>query len=243
MTVSEEGYATLMRNNRMRSLIFIIALQLLLACRMGTAPPVVTGPPICNAQHSWENYHLPDWALERPIQVLNTSSYEADLEAWNTLAGNPVTLTVDSGSGFTIEIRDGGDASSGWLGLASVWANSEGHISKGVVTMNMTVLAQYDSNVAAHVLAQEIGHILGLGHQRNADDSAMDDCQGRGAGWLRCLSSVEGMTPNPHDGEQLAEVYRHATGAPPPGCSAGTEFQIVLHSFSASDLGGDHVHS
>ncbi len=215
-------------------------LLLLAGCQLGTLPPVVTGPPICNAQHSWENYHLPHYAVEQPVVIANTSSYTPDLESWNTLAGNPITL-VDSGSGFTIEVRDGGDANSGWLGLASVWANGEGHISKGVVTMNLTLLAKYGPNVAAHVLAQELGHILGLDHQRGADDSAMDDCAGRGSGWLACLSSVAGMTPNAHDGEELAAKYQHATGAPPLTC-VGAEFQIVLHTFSAAD-GGDHEHS
>lgn len=198
---------------------------------------MVTGPPICNAQHSWENYHLPHYAVERSVVVHNTSSYVPDLESWNTLDGNPITL-VDGGTGFTIEIRDGGDANSGWLGLASVWANGEGHISKGVVTMNLTLLAKYDPNVAAHVLAQELGHILGLDHQRGADDSAMDDCQGRGSGWLACLSSEAGTTPNAHDGEQLATKYQHAVGAPPPSCVGG-EFQFVLHTFSAADGGTD----
>lgn len=219
-----------------------VALLLMAACQLGELPPPTTGPPICNAQHSWENYHLPHYAVESQVVVNNTSSYVLDLGAWNNLNGNPITL-VDSGTGFTIEVVDGGDANSGWLGLASVWANSEGHIARGVVTMNLTLLSKYGPNVAAHVLAQEIGHVLGLDHQRDADDSAMDDCQGRGSGWLACLSSDEGMTPNAHDGEQLAIIYEHATGAPPvPPTCAGGEFQIILHSFSATD-GDDHAHS
>ncbi len=209
----------------------IIAALLLTACQFGTLPPPTTGPPICNAQHSWKEYHLPNYAVESQVVVDNTSSYAPDLESWNTLQGNPITL-VDTGLGFVIEVKDGGDADSGWLGLASVWANSQGHITRGVVTMNLTLLARYGPNVARHVLAQEIGHILGLAHQRGADDSAMDDCQGRGSGWLACLSSDEGTTPNAHDGEQLAIKYEHVTGEPPiPPTCVGAEFQIILHTF------------
>ena len=213
----------------------LLLLLLLTACQLGKLPPVVIGPPICSAQHAWADYHLPHWAMEQPVVIVNTSSYTPRLLPWNTLEGNPVVLTFDSGNGFVIEIRDGGDVSSGWLGLASVWANGQGHISRGVVTMNLTLLAKYDANVAAHVLAQEIGHILGLDHQPDADDSAMDDCQGRGSGWLKCLSSSAGTTPNAHDGAQLAIIYDHAVDAVPPGSCDSEEFQIILHTFSAED--------
>ena len=220
-----------------RIAIRAFVLVLLASCQLGTFPPVVTGPPICNAQHSWENYHLPHWALQQPVIVHNTSSYVPNLQAWNALEGNPITLTVDSGNGFVIEIRDGGDADSDYLGLAAVWANSAGHISKGVVTMNLTLLARYDDNVAAHVLAQEIGHILGLDHQRGADDSAMNDCAGlSSSAWIACLNSEAGMTPNAHDGEQLAKIYSHVKDETQPPCSG----IFTVHTFM--DYEGEHGH-
>ncbi len=225
--------------------LLAITFILLAGCKITTGPttpPVPpAGPPVCNAQHVWENYHLAHDSLS--LVVVNTSSYEPDLEAWNSDT-HPIRLR-DSGTGFTITVKDGGDANSGWLGLASVWVNSKGHILRGEVTMNLTLLARYGPNVAAHVLTQELGHLLGLDHQRGADDSAMDDCQGRGAGWLSCLDSVAGMTPNAHDFEQLREIYAHVPGAPvppkPPTECEGSE-QLVLHVFPAED-GGDHDHS
>jgi hypothetical protein len=134
-------------------------------------------------------------------------------------------------------IEEGGNVDSGWLGLATL-TQVNGHIKTGAVTMNRELLKQYPPSVAAHVLCQEIGHIMGLGHQANADDSCMDDCQGRGKGWLACLSSPEGETPNAHDAEQLEILYSHTDGLRPPamGCSG----QILLHKFSATDDG--HVH-
>ncbi len=209
----------------------LLALTVLItSCKLGEAPaPTV----VCNEQHAWADYHLPDASL-KPV-VVNRSGYTPELEPWNDL-GTPVTLR-SSGSGFLIVVEEGGDRDSGWLGLASI-TQLDGHIKTGKVTMNRELLKQYPPNVAAHVLCQEIGHILGLGHQAFANNSCMDDCQGRGPGWLSCLSSTEGTTPNAHDKEQLDTIYAHTDGLRPParGCSG----QILLHEFSATDSGHSH---
>ncbi len=149
------------------------------------------GPEVvCSAQHVWEDYHLNHGSLSPG--VINTSSYTPDLAAWNDL-GTPVQLRND-GSGFAITIEDGGDAGSSWLGLASVRVGSGGHISSATVTMNRALLAKYDSTVADHVLCQEIGHLLGLDHQRNADDSCMDDLDYRlECHWPKLLSPCHNL--------------------------------------------------
>lgn len=206
-----------------------ITLLFLTACRFGdVAPPTI----VCSEQHSWEDYHLPHDSLS-PV-VLNESGYTPDLVGWNQL-GTPIELRT-SGDGFAITVQEGGDEGSGWLGLATVKVGAGGHIRQATVTMNRTLLAAYDPRVADHVLCQELGHLLGLGHQRQADDSCLDDCQGRGSGWLACLSSAEGTTPNAHDAEQLETIYAHAGDGKPP--TSGCVGSLVLHAFPVEGARG-----
>ncbi len=208
-----------------------LLLRWLAGCTFGAMPPPEVAPPVeCSSEvHAWNDYHLPHDALS-PV-VVNKSGYTPDLVAWNDL-DTPIRLR-SSGSGFVITVEEGGGAGSSWLGLASVRVDGDGHIQSATVTMNRTLLSQYGPNVAAHVLAQEIGHLLGLDHQRGADDSCMDDCQGRGSGWLACLSSEAGTTPNAHDAEQLRAIYSHAVGGPgPPPAACGSGARTVLvHQF------------
>ncbi|MGW8285740.1 MAG: hypothetical protein ACWGPR_08480 [Candidatus Deferrimicrobiaceae bacterium] len=191
-------------------------------------------PPttVCSAQHVWNGYHLPTGS--RAPTVINESSYALDLAAWNGL-DQPITLHDGTGGDFPIYVRDGGDADSPWLGIARVSPGPDGHIGYAEVEMNRTLLERYPDAVAAHVLCQELGHVLGLDHQRGANDSCMEDCVGRGGGWFACMSSDAGRTPNAHDAEQLRAIYAHEDGhgdQPPVQCSGS----VVLDSIGPGGI-------
>lgn len=205
----------------------VAVLMLLAGCRFVETPPTV----VCTETHEWGNeggaYHLPHDGLAARID--NGSNYAIDLQSWAGL-GIPLTLSETTGD-FTIDVIEG--ECVGCLGLASIRIGPGNHITRGVVTMNRAALDKYAAGTAEHVMCQELGHLFGLDHQRLADDSCMDDCQGRGGGqaWRDCLSSAEGMTPNPHDGEQLRKIYDHVvpdTGPPPGPKCVGS---ITLHTF------------
>ena len=208
---------------------YILAL-LVSGCGGIPMPPMPTMPPLCMAQHDWNGYHLGHDAMSP--SVTNTSGYELDLNAWNAL-GTPITM-LDGGGGFPIEVVEGGNASSGWLGIASVKLDSDLHIVSALVQMNRTLLNRHGPNAAKHVLCQEIGHILGLDHQY-ASDSCMDDCSRSGNG-RACLDNPEATTPNAHDAEQLRTIYSHVGESmpplpPPPMCLGDSASNITIHIF------------
>lgn len=164
---------------------------------------------VASADHSWSVYH---WSSDNlsPTVVDKTSSslYNVPLGVteWAFVADedgsaprSPIQPTLTTAKKGDISVREG--FSQTWLGIATIFLDG-GHITKGEVKLNTRYLEYYEANgypgIADHVLCQELGHILGLGHNRTETDTCMNDQAFIGA----ALTS-----PNNHDTVQLNIIY------------------------------------
>ncbi len=174
-----------------------------------------------SADHSWSVYH---WSSDNlsPTVVDKTSSslYNVPLGVaeWANLP-TPINPNLTDAKKGDISVREG--FSQTWLGIATIFLDN-GHITKGEVKLNTRYLEYYEANgypgLADHVLCQELGHILGLGHNRTETDTCMND---------QAFGGFDLTSPNDHDTYQLNLIYDgHAdtggtteTGNGGPPCS------------------------
>ncbi len=193
----------------------------------------------------WNGYHWPEDSRTVHVVDKTAGAYDVSphLAAWNAL-GAPVQFS--SAVGWEVVVEVGGDDDSSYLGLAQVKLGPNGHIRAGKVIMNRTALASAGlGNAAAdHVLCQELGHLLGLGHERDMMDTCMNDAVGARsrAEWKAILESEEGRTPNADDGRLLREKYplEGDVHDGPPGLAC--QGRLIVHKMPT--YGGDngHVH-
>jgi hypothetical protein len=150
--------------------------------------------------HAWGVYHWPSNHLS-PTVVSKTTSPLYDVpgvsQEWNNL-GTPIQLVMSTARKGDVTVSE--SSSAFWLGLATIYLDSSGHIVKGEVKLNTRLLKKYPPAVAAHVLCQELGHILGLDHNRDELDTCMNDTSAASNAW---------PYPNAHDAEQLNLAYNH----------------------------------
>ncbi len=201
---------------------------------------------MASADHSWNGYHWPGDNLS-PTVVDKTSSdlYQVGpaVQEWAALS-TPIQPEMATSSKGNITVTEA--FSPFWLGLARIFVE-DGHITKGEVKLNTRLLNSYPDVAADHVLCQEIGHVLGLNHNR-VDDSSPDDatCMNDSLATLGLYTS-----PNTHDTQQLNLIYlghADATGGSTddggggPDCSknskakqcrSGNGFWITVHVFPA----------
>jgi hypothetical protein len=151
------------------------------------------------AEHSWATYHWPDDKLSPSVKDRTSDSlYDVPVEVaeWAGL-GTPIQPGMADKKG-EITVKEASNIF--WLGLARIFIDDAGHITKGEVQLNTRLLAGYPNakDATEHVLCQELGHVLGLDHQRGSD-SCMDD--------TAPLGSV--TSPNGHDKVELKSIYSH----------------------------------
>lgn len=175
--------------------------------------------PKAGAYHRWVNHH---WA--RTANPL-TLTYSANVSGpWGGLVDKVIGewdnvtqyqagtfdvfnfTPVASAAKMSIESNNYG--ATGWFGEAEITRNIlTGHIEKGTVRVNdYYFTGQFNTTAARdHVLCQEVGHILGLDHNKLSPlfgASCMEDDNGT-------LNDPAYQTPNYHDAQQLNSIYKH----------------------------------
>lgn len=226
----------------------------LAAAVFGTAALMTAS--VAFATHSWNGYH---WARTSSSFVLQTldSTVSNSNANWpsllRTAAGQwsqstkldlsvvPYTNSSTSRKRCTavsgkIRVCNASYGNNGWLGLASINLDSNGHISQGTAKMNDSYASTWttDANEAKHVMCQEVGHTFGLDHQ-STNGSSQNTC-------MDYSSSPTSTAPNQHDYDELVTIYSHTDSYNSNSFSAGAPFTKAQVEMAGAAPIGNLVH-
>ena len=185
---------------------------------LGAFLALVMVPEPSWADHSWGNYH---WArTTNPIPLLIVDSVDPDwqlefdtaLDEWNVSSVLGMTVGSANDSNRTrkqckmqagqIRVCNSTYGFNGWLGLATIGLDSQGHIDQGTAKVNDSYASYWaDPDEKRHVMCQEIGHLFGLGHT-SEDGSSQQTC-------MDYSSDPNSISPNQHDYDLLEGKYAH----------------------------------
>lgn len=173
-----------------------------------------------SADHSWNGYHWARTSSSFTLKVVDSVTPDWDGEFGESLGRWSVPSLLD----LTVASTDDGKRTrkrcrsvngqmrvcndsygrNGWLGMASINLDSDGHIVRGVAKMNDTYSSYWTPEEKNHVMCQEIGHVLGLGHT-SEDGSSQATC-------MDYSDSPYSQWPNGHDYDLLVSIYGHWDG-------------------------------
>jgi hypothetical protein len=169
-----------------------------------------------SADHTWGSYHWARIANPFTLLVVDSVTYDWDTELdtalyeWSASVVLELPYTAYDDSKKTrrrcrmvngqIRVCNDTYGNNGWLGLATIGIDSNGHIDRGTAKLNDTYASYWAiEGEKNHVMCQEVGHLFGLGHT-SEDGTSQQTC-------MDYSSDPLSQWPNQHDYELLLEMY------------------------------------
>lgn len=194
----------------------MISKRILRQCAL--AATIATVSIAAYASHSWNNYHWARTTSSFTLQVIDSVSSDwndelsLSLSQWSQSQKLELQITGSDDStrarkqcravAGKIKVCNAAYGFNGWLGLASINIDSQGHITRGTAKMNDSYSSYFASqDERRHVMCQEVGHLFGLGHT-SEDGSSQQTC-------MDYSTDPQSTAPNQHDYAQLEAIYNH----------------------------------
>ena len=154
-------------------------------------------PIIDSVTSEWNSYFtkaVADWSASQRVDFVAQAGDESSKTRRSCSAPDGMVRVCNLAYGNT-----------GWLGIAGISLDSNGHIVRGYTKLNDSYFttAYYNTpDWRQSVTCQEIGHDIGLGHQdEDFDNTSLKSCMD--------YQDPPWPDPNAHDFEQLDTIYAH----------------------------------
>lgn len=121
---------------------------------------------------------------------------KGDSNSWHRYTDIYLATVSSAGSSDHVNAYNGYYGGTGWLGIAEIRSYSGCTVYNGRARLNMSYLeGGYSRTNKKHVACQEVGHLFGLGHNRGASNTCMND------------TILTAPYPNAHDRDLINSIY------------------------------------